>query len=66
MACFKKQISIDKDEYSNEKSISDIRVLIEVDHPNNDIYKAEGTVIQTCTEEKYNFDINNILLRVYN
>ena len=56
----------DKDDYSNEKSISNVRVLIEVDHPNNDIYKAEGTVIETGSEIKYNFDINNILLRVVN
>jgi len=47
-----------------ENSIADIEVLIEVDHPNNDIYKVEGTVIMK-TKEKFNFDINNILLRVY-
>ncbi len=50
----------------DERSISDLNLLVEVDHPNNDIYKAEGTIILMNNQEKYNFDINNILLRVIN
>jgi len=50
----------------NELSYANLNCLVEVDHPNEDIYKAEGTVILRETDEKFNFDINNILLRVNN
>jgi hypothetical protein len=36
---------------------------MEIDHPNNDIYKFEGTLILP-DDTKTNVNINNILLRV--
>lgn len=36
--------------------------VIEVDHPNNDIYTIEGTIFLEGFEKSY-FDINNVILR---
>ncbi len=47
---------------NDNNSIGDLKFTIEVDPPNNDIYKVEGTVI--LNDKKHNFDIKNILLRV--
>lgn len=55
-------ISCFKNIVYDERSIADLNVIVEIDHPNNDIYRAEGTVI--VSSEKYNYDIKNILLRV--
>lgn len=55
IACLNKIVTV-------EESISLLQVLIEVDHPDSDIYSAEGTLI--LEEKKYNFNIYNILLRV--
>ncbi len=41
-----------------------IKGQIEVDNPNNNIYKIEGTITNLVTNEKVNFETNNILLRV--
>jgi magnesium-transporting ATPase (P-type) len=47
-----------------EKDIKNLKGLLEIDHPDNNIYKVEGTIIIE-NYEKCHFDVNNTLLRVY-
>jgi len=42
--------------------MSEIEGIVEIDQPNNNIYKVDGTLI--VKDNKYNFDVNQILLRV--
>ena len=48
----------------SDNLICDINGIIEVDEPNNNIYKIEGTVLLPNDDKKYNFDINQTLIRV--
>jgi len=42
--------------------MNELNGIIEIDHPNNNIYQVEGTLLRD--NQKFNFDINQILLRV--
>jgi magnesium-transporting ATPase (P-type) len=46
-----------------EKDIKSLKGIIEIDQPDNNIYKVEGTII-IDNYEKCHFDVNNTLLRV--
>jgi magnesium-transporting ATPase (P-type) len=46
-----------------EKDLLSLKGIVQIDPPDNNIYKVEGTVVVE-NYEKNNFDINNILLRV--
>ena len=49
----------------NEEKISEIYDQIELDLPNNHIYKVEGTIFYKNTPDKREFfSIDNVLLRV--
>ena len=45
-----------------EKELKTLKGIIEIDPPDNNIYKVEGTIIIE-NYEKCHFDVNNILLR---
>ncbi len=46
-----------------EKDIKNLKGIVEIDNPDNNIYKVEGTIIIE-NYEKSHFDVNSILLRV--
>jgi hypothetical protein len=46
-----------------EKDIDKLKGIVEIDPPDNNIYKVEGTII-IPGYDKVHFDVNNILLRV--
>ncbi len=47
-----------------EKDLRNLKGIIEIDNPDNNIYKVEGTIIIE-NYEKSHFDVNSILLRVF-
>lgn len=56
--CFSNKIMSEKD-----LATEAISGYIEIDHPNNNIYQAEGRVVFNETKERSQFDMNNIVLR---
>jgi magnesium-transporting ATPase (P-type) len=52
-----------QEKVSKEKDLEELKGLVEIDPPDNNIYKVEGTIIMEGYEKSH-FDVNNILLRV--
>jgi P-type E1-E2 ATPase len=47
-----------------ERDIDSLHGVVEIDPPDNNIYKVEGTILLEGYEKSH-FDVNSILLRVY-
>jgi magnesium-transporting ATPase (P-type) len=47
-----------------EVDLKKLKGVVEIDQPDNNIYKVEGTIMIE-NYEKCHFDVNNTLLRVY-
>jgi magnesium-transporting ATPase (P-type) len=52
-----------QEKVAKEKDLEQLKGVVEIDPPDNNIYKVEGTIILEGYEKSH-FDVNNILLRV--
>jgi hypothetical protein len=52
-----------QEKVAKEKDLEELKGLVEIDPPDNNIYKCEGTIFIEGYEKSH-FDVNNILLRV--